>query len=261
MFKKSAYKKVALAAALGALFTANAANAHVTYNTNGDPDNPDGSQAGPWTDGNPGYTGSLPATWVAMIHNHGGAYNSQTASSAGAGFLIGMGAKSYKDPGDDLLSTDDDTNWGHSADYGLFKLEHDATVTITVSSDNSDLRPAFGLWSGWATGGSRHDAYLGNGALLPMAANPLDSGLGLVDVDAWAYAATQGATASATLTRFLTAGNYTLILGGYEGTTKGTNLAYTATITAVPLPGAVWLFGSAMAGLVGFSRRKAKLTS
>jgi len=29
-------------------------------------------------------------------------------------------------------------------------------------------------------------------------------------------------------------------------------------VTAVPIPGAVWLFGSAMAGLVGFGRRKSK---
>jgi hypothetical protein len=60
------------------------------------------------------------------------------------------------------------------------------------------------------------------------------------------------------LTRFLTAGNYTLILGGYDGTTAGGNLLYTATITAspVPVPGAIWLFGSAMAGLLGVSKRK-----
>lgn len=30
----------------------------------------------------------------------------------------------------------------------------------------------------------------------------------------------------------------------------------TITVTSVPLPGALWLFGSAMAGLIGFGRRK-----
>ena len=35
----------------------------------------DGSQAGPWTNGDPGYTGNLPATWVAEIHNAGGVAN------------------------------------------------------------------------------------------------------------------------------------------------------------------------------------------
>lgn len=246
-------KQMALAGAIsGLLLGAGAANAHVTYNTNGAPDHPDGSQAGPWTDGNPGYTGNLPASWVAMIHNDGGVANSQTASSADAGFLIGFGARSYKDGS---------TNWGHSADYGLFELHHDATVTITVSADGSDMRPAFGLWNGWDTNGgsSRHQTYLNNGAINAMGNNPLGTSLTLVDANAWAFAPSQGTTASATLTRFLTAGNYTLILGGYDGTTAGTNLAYTATISAapVPIPAAVWLFGSAALGLFGVGRRKA----
>ena len=247
------HKKLVLASAIGALLLgSNMANAHVSYNTNGAPDNGDGSQAGPWTDGNPGYAGNLPATWAAEIHNDGGVGNSQTASSTGAGFLIGIGARSYKDGV---------TNWAHSADFGLFSLHHDATVTITVASDGSDLRPAFGLWSGWDTtsagGASRHQEYLNNGALSPMGA-VLDSTIGLVDANAWSFAASQGTTASATLTRFLTAGDYTLILGGYDGTTAGTNLAYTATITAapVPLPAAVWMFGAGLMGWLGIQKRK-----
>lgn len=254
MIETAPYKKLALAGAVAAmLLAADAANAHVTYNTSGAP--ADGSQAGPWSAGDdPGYTGNLPATWVAMIHNDGGVANSQTASSEAAGFTIGMGAKAYKDGA---------TNWGHTADFGLFELHHDATVTITVSSDNADLRPAFGLWDGWDTNGgsSRHDSYLNNGALDPMG-SVLGSSLIPHDPTAWSVAAVQGATATATLTRFLTAGNYTLILGGYDGTVGGANLAYTATISAaaaaspVPVPGAVWLFGSAMAGLIGFGRRK-----
>ncbi|WP_152428844.1 hypothetical protein [Methylomonas sp. MK1] len=251
MTANSPLKKLALAGAMGALMSVSGlASAHVTYNlAAGDTFPPDGSATGPWSDGDPGYIGNLPATWVAMIHNDGGVANSQTASGHG----IGMGAKAYKDGA---------TNWGHTADYGLFELHADAEVTITVSSDGSNLRPAFGLWSGWDTAGSssRHQSYLNNGALNPMAASPLGTTLALVDASAWTFAATQGTTATATLTRFLTAGNYTLILGGYDGTVGGANLAYTATISAaaspVPVPGAVWLFGSAMAGLVGFGKRK-----
>lgn len=247
MIETAPFKKLALAGAVGAmLLVVDTANAHVTYNTSGAP--ADGSQTGPWSAGDPGYTGNLPATWVAMIHNDGGSANSQTASGHG----IGMGAKAYKDGA---------TNWGHTADFGLFELHHDATVTITVSSDGSNLRPAFGLWDGWDTnsGSSRHDEYLNNGALSPMG-SVLGSSLIPHDPTAWAVAAIQGSTATATLTRFLTAGNYTLILGGYDGTFAGANLAYTTTISAaaspVPVPGAVWLFGSAMAGLIGFGKRK-----
>ena len=256
MNKNTQFKKLALAGALGALMlVSNAAHAHVTYNTTGDGDagsgSPgDGSQAGPWSAGDPGYTGSLPATWVAMIHNDGGIANSQTASTAGAGFTIGMGARAYKDGS---------TNWGMTSDFGLIELHHDATVTITVASDGSNLRPAFGLWNGWDTGGgSRHQDYLNNGAIAPMGAGVLGSTLSLVDANAWAFAPTQGTTESATLTRSLTAGNYTLILGGYDGTFAGTNLAYTATISAapVPLPAAVWMFGGALMGWLGYQKRK-----
>jgi hypothetical protein len=251
MIENTQFKKLALAGAIGAmLLISNAANAHVTYNTNGAPNNGDGSQAGPWTNGNPGYTGNLPATWAAEIHNDNGVANTQTVSSAGAGFAIGIGARSYKDGA---------TNWAHSADFGLLSLHHDATVTITVASDGSELRPAFGLWSGWDTSGgaSRHQAYLNNGALNPMGA-VLNSTLSVLAPNAWAFAPTQGTTASATLTRFLTAGDYTMILGGYEGTSAGTNLAYTATISAapVPLPAAVWMFGAGLMGWLGLQKRK-----
>ncbi len=251
------YKKLTLMTAMSiALSAANIANADITYNYSAVdrdisefPPEDGGGPVWSWTNGAPTYTGNLPATWVAQIHNDGGVAYSQTvcggSASGCAGFEIGMGARSYKDG---------DTNWGHSADFGLFHLAQDTNVTITVSADGSDLRSAFGLWSGWATGGSRHSAFLDNGALNSMADNPLGSGLTVVDANAWAVAPFQG-TSTATLTRYLTAGDYTLILGGYDGSTSGANLAYSATITAapVPLPGVFWLFSSALAG-AGFLR-------
>lgn len=255
------FKMLALAGAVSALLLgAGSANAHVTYNLGGNCNGacPTDGDVAAWSDGDPGYTGNLPATWVAMVHNLGGSANSQTASSADAiagGIANGIkvGARAYKDNA---------TNWGHNADFGLFELEHDATVTITVSSDNSSLRSAFGLWGGWATGGSRHGAFTSNGAINTMAASPLGSGLSLIDTSAWAVAASQGTPSTpttATLTRFLTAGNYTLIIGGYDGSVAGHH-AYTATISAapVPIPAAAWLFGSALSGLGVIGRRKGK---
>lgn len=247
MIENTHFKKLSLAGAIGGLLlVSNVASAHVSYNT--DSGQPDGSGAiaANWDNGYPGYTGNLPATWYAEIHNPGGIAASETASGHG----IGMGAKSYKDG---------TTNWAHSADFGIFELTSDATVTMTVSSDGSDLRPAFGLWSGWDnSGASRHGTYLNNGAIGPMAASPRGATLGLVDSNAWAFAATQGTTATATLTRFLAAGKYTMILGGYDGTTAGGNLAYTATISAapVPLPAAVWMFGAGLMAFLGIQKRK-----
>lgn len=270
MIEKTQFKKLALASTVSAmLLVSNVANAHVSYNIlganagdagGGAPGDGSGSVPNFWSENAPAYSGNLPATWVAFVHNDNGVANSVTANSADAAvssgipaFSLGMGAKAYKDGS---------TNWGMTSDFGLIELTHDATVTITVASDGSDLRPAFGLWSGWDTSGSgsRHGDYLNNGAINPMSPGVLGSTLSLVDPTVWAFAATQGATSSATLTRFLTAGDYTLILGGYDGTTGGANLAYTATISAaaspVPLPGAVWLFGGALMGWLRLQKRK-----
>jgi hypothetical protein len=40
----------------------------------------------------------------------------------------------------------------------------------------------------------------------------------------------------------------------YKGSTLGMDLRI--QLTAVPVPAAVWLFGSGLIGLVGFARRK-----
>jgi hypothetical protein len=57
---------------------------------------------------------------------------------------------------------------------------------------------------------------------------------------------------------FATAGQvYTIALGGNGAGRWNQNVSdYALTVQAVPVPGAVWLFGSAMAGMVGFSRRR-----
>jgi hypothetical protein len=52
---------------------------------------------------------------------------------------------------------------------------------------------------------------------------------------------------------------YTIVLGGYRNGSWGDTIdGYKLTISQVPVPGAVWLFGSALAGFVGVSRRKSK---
>lgn len=82
------------------------------------------------------------------------------------------------------------------------------------------------------------------------------------------------------LTTYLAAGSYLIAVGGscvdlvacgpYQIRTKiadGTTTTvygtgwHELTVTSVPVPGAVWLFGSAMAGLVGFGRRKQTVTA
>lgn len=52
----------------------------------------------------------------------------------------------------------------------------------------------------------------------------------------------------------LASGWYTIFVGGANGTLAGS--AIDVSVSSVPVPGAVWLFGSALVGLVGASRRK-----
>lgn len=237
-------KTLTLAAAVSLALSAHGAQASVSYNAvDLDFDIAQDYGGWSWSNGDPGYTGNLAVTWSALIQNTDGIATSDTVNSAGAGYTIGVGARSYKDSA---------TNWAHNSDFGLFRLEHDANVTITMTSDGSDLRSAFGLWRGWATGGSRHAPYLDNGAINPMGNNPLGPGLTVVNPNAWAVANHQGVAESAVLSLFLSAGDYTLILGGYDGTTPGQHLAYSLNITAspVPIPGAAWLFAGGLATLI-----------
>lgn len=258
-------KKLILAGAISSVLGFSAsAQAFTAYN----PDPSDGAGAlnpGAWKFENapfpfyPGYTGKLPAQWYAYLANTPSTSVFESITSAKAGFILGMGAKSYKDGS---------TNWGHSADMGIFQLSADAVVTISVTSSSDSLRPAFGLWKGWDTSNesSRHQAWLNNGAFSQaMSAGVLDSDLQLVDSNAWVVATSQGNNVTATLTKTLAAGKYTLILGGYDSAValgvNGSNLPYSALIstTPVPLPAGAWLLGSGLIGLFGFSCNRSRV--
>jgi len=279
------YKQRILAAAIGSLLMGSGAanGALVSYNStgiiSGGGRSADGSGQSQFvagktyaTAGNPSYTGSLPASWYTVL----GTSDAATLSSADLTSAIHMGpsvpptqkfvpelttgAKAYQD----VTTPSAPTNWGHTADFGLFQLTSATTVSITVAADGSALSPGFSVWQGWdngSTGASRHASWLNNGApaLNPGQAGVLGSTLGAFE--GTAYTATSGG--AATLTLNLAAGDYTVILGGYSatnciGTTcglGGTKALYDvsfSTVQAVPLPGAAWLFGSALTGLAGF---------
>lgn len=77
----------------------------------------------------------------------------------------------------------------------------------------------------------------------------------------WSYTQTTGLDYAMLTITGLKSGYYLMAAGGscFDGTcTAGNNfkLDVSGSVSAVPVPGAVWLFGSAMAGLLGVSRRK-----
>jgi hypothetical protein len=52
----------------------------------------------------------------------------------------------------------------------------------------------------------------------------------------------------------LAAGFYTVFVGGANAALTGSPI--NLNVAAVPVPGAVWLFGSALMGLIGAQRKK-----
>ena len=106
----------------------------------------------------------------------------------------------------------------------------DITGAAPVNIQGSDLGAA--IWSGHATS-------LGDLLSFSFIFNQAE----------WLATDTSGASD--------TNGFYTLVIGAHGGlSTAGLTYDVLVTTSAVPVPGAVWLFGSAMAGLIGFGRRK-----
>jgi len=70
-------------------------------------------------------------------------------------------------------------------------------------------------------------------------------------LDAWALIDVIGNNTIPFHTALLTAGQYILQINTLPG-----QLSISTQISAVPLPGALWMFGSALLGFLGFSKRR-----
>lgn len=181
--------------------------------------------------------------------------------------------------------------WNHTIDnHDLHVTGGAGDIVVTAKQTaTTDALPGFTLWH--RTGGSGHisgshqfdqvtgptgtNAFLassvdyivgyGNaGATFTNAnGNPVDHG-GVFVPGSWT-SGTDGsglAYVSLTLTG-LAAGDYYILNGGsdWNNTSGKTTGGFLLTATAVPVPAAVWLFGSALTGLAGWSRRKAAATA
>ena len=275
------FKKLAIAGAIAAsIMGANAAEAHVTYNmapilTSSNPANigklntANGNAAagvGVWTDGAvSGYVGHLPVTWAAFVHNDSNPNASYTVSNANA--VADAASASVTVPSDfNIASLNNKWNpansWGNALDFGLIDLHASGNLLIRVEADASQssvFTPGFTLFSGWDTSpsSSKHGSW--NVALPAVPVNPRGT-TGLTYVGQ-ASTNVAGGYAEYLFTN-LTAGHYSLWIGGNGTGNTTTNQSYIANLTAspVPVPGAVWLFGSAMAGLLGI-KRKSKIVA
>lgn len=295
----SQFKKLAIAGAIAAsIMGATAAEAHVSYHlsaTGGEAPNVNGTTTtGSWTGGSPAaknYVGNLPTTWLANVHQYNNVYEVSKADA----IVEGADAASFK-----LESTNNKWNpihsWGNALDYGLIDLDVAGNLKIKVQAEAGSLfQPGFTLFRGWDTAATsnKHGGWNAN-PVAPSSPNPASNTnptlqplrtLGLSYVGHASTNSSDGGvnysydigTQTVEITfNGLSADKYSLWIGGNatgtgicgptctsNGSTGSTNQQYLANISvaAVPVPGAVWLFGSAVAGMVGFGRRKAVLSA
>jgi hypothetical protein len=184
--------------------------------------------------------------------------------------------------------------WRHDLDTGLFKTDTSGTVTLSVQGILSPTAEyGFTVFKGMdaVTGYNHHgqwndynntQAGAADGFSSPynnttagtpfspastVASNgAVTAGTPLDPADIVAYSV-GGATPGNlnTISFNAEAGEiYTIFLGGYKlGNWGDTTDGYELTIsqTPVPVPGAVWLFGSALAGFAGVNRRKRMMSA
>ena len=228
-----------------------------------------------------GYSGTQVLHWTAVLGSNDTATVSRLDSNAryGGTQLADGSIFNYADIDSAQGAWHDNktTGWKHDTDVGLFKSTVNQTVKLSITSllGNGDVdeTPDYGftIFEGMDTttaSYSHHGQWhefspadalsVGNNENPLSEPNPLGgtfagqaSGLDVLVGD---YVVGNQAIFQAEAGK-----TYTIYLGGFQaGGWTFTRNDYQLTITSapVPVPGAVWLFGSALAGLVGLKRRK-----
>ncbi|NGZ94674.1 MAG: hypothetical protein CV089_00825 [Nitrospira sp. WS110] len=240
--KRSYYLVVA---AVG-LWLAGAAPSHASTVTAGDTGDPAGR--------------GIAYNWTVNMSG-----NDTTAGSTPA--IAGtLGSLSWNDPinaGDPI-----GTGWTHTSRWTALTLTEAADLTITLAANGpatsgnaigTSLVPAFSLFSGQQqTDGGLNGGYhvYNNSGTFDW--STIDVGYGPTTMSYVGNASASGTDSTISKTFSLGPGQYSIVFGGNppSGAAAGP-VPYQATLTTVPVPAAVWLFGSGLAGLAGLARRRA----
>lgn len=139
---------------------------------------------------------------------------------------------------------------GFSLYRGLFPQDFKVYENANWDDDNNVITPNVLTYSveGHAPAGST-GLFNANGNVT------MGNDKGAVYTIDWLSAVNDNTGATETLFKHLTAGYYSLAVGGLGGI-SGDKFAVSAQVSAVPVPAAVWLFGSALAGMGVIGRRK-----
>lgn len=211
---------------------------------------------------------AMAGTALATVSTHASA----TVLLSGTGFAAGQ---SWNGNNNGYLG------WGHNSDWFTFQATSTGTVDVKMTATAVGVQPAFTVWD---TGSAQHtwsdgmtynqisnETIGGNPAAFVGFANnygtdahfgsgPSATGLGGSPAYAGASVVT-GNNAGFNFAELIftnaTAGEwFAIAAGGSSG--GGAYSIAASSVNAVPIPGAIWLFGSAMVGTLGLGRRKPK---
>ena len=196
----------------------------------------------------PGYAPGIGYEWgVTMNGNDSAVYQGS------------VGARSWNEPANPL----DAKGWTHTSDWTALELTEAASLTVTLArkvdvpyfppgggppvTEGALLTPALSIYAGWETTGPETHTF-----------NPTGNTSWAGELTYLAHEANPSSLTSITRTFDLAAGRYSLAFGGNPADTTLTGFhGYQATLSTVPVPAAVWLFGSGLAGLARLARRRA----
>lgn len=206
-----------------------------------------------------GYAGSSALNWAAELHHAG---DSLEISRADALLNYGVAADIDTAKGAWIDAEATPQGWAHNTDIGLFRSHVDALVTLNLTAVNSTIAN-FGItvFSGMdtGTGYTHHLAWNSPGQGLDFSANDPFGTTGLTYL---VHDATVDGVNG--LTFLAQAGQiYSIYLGGSGGAHWNQHkdfyvLNITSSPVPVPIPAAIWLFGSALAGMGCVGRRGRK---
>ncbi len=227
----------------------------------------------PRIDGDFNYSGTQTLNWTAVIGAGEKVVVSRIDSNTRYGGTVLPDGTTFNyadiDTAKGAWHDNSGDGWKHDSDIGLFKSTVTQQVTLSISSllSNGQINqtPDYGftIFEGKNTGTNNYSHHgpwhtvspedarnVGNNVNPITTPNPFGgSGLTVLIGD---YVVGNTATFTAEAGKV-----YTIILGGFQGGDwVETRNDYQLTISSVPVPSAVWLFGSALAGLVGLKRRK-----
>lgn len=153
--------------------------------------------------------------------------------------------------------------WRHDLDFGLFRSDTGGTVTLNAQGIlQTGTNFGFTIFKGMSNNSTynHHGSWNSTNNAVVLTPYSLPGGGTTFSVsDIVAYSAGGANPKNLNTISFdAQAGQiYTIVLGGYKnGGWIDTTDGYQLSISQVPVPGAVWLFGSALLGLVGLQRRK-----